>query len=1067
MLSRPAIFLGTQRILPPKGKTSALLYYLAYQNDWVSRDDVLYLFWSDIEEQKARANLRQLLSSLKKWSYLDELEITPNQVRWVAETDVQQFHHAIAKDNWAEVAAVYQGELLQGFQVSSLPEFENWLELERQHLLRIFKDTALKVAEDFMHSEHYRNAAEVLRTVLEHDPFDEISFRHYLKAVFLAEGQDRAKQALARYQHDLARELASEPEAATFKLFEDLARLTEDKSTVAVSLKTVDSKPLHNLPIKLTPFVGRKKERDELTERLTDPRVRLLTIVAPGGMGKTRLAISVAEEEIGRFADGICFIPFETLENPHNIVFQIAEGLDFKFSGKTEPKQQLFNYLKEKEMLLVTDNLEHLLEGVTVLSELLENAPASKVLATSREILNLQAEHVYELGGLQRNTTAAESDAVRLFVQSAKQRDKTFELTDNNLTLVNKICEQVAGMPLALELAASWLRALSVEDIVEELEQSIDILESQVRDRSDRQQNIRAIFDNSWLLLTEREQDALAKLAVFQGGFDRKAAKDVTQVSVPVLLGLCNKSFIRKEADGRYMQHPLLWQYAREKFEARSDKEALTQQHSTYFLTFVAQLPDVKRIIAPIASIEAIVRDYINIEIAWHRATTHPHESLLGEAAYNLVNFFEYTNRLESGKRLFQQALNVMRSESIHHGNLTFALGHTQGMSGDHQEAIVNLQKSIALFKHLNSPLLEERLRALISLAIVLGVSGQQEQAMDALRECLHLAKGVRNDFYHGSALSFMAWQPPNKPHEKIAMFRQSISLLEQSQHYSALSWAQKNFASSIMRHLGSYDDALELIETATISEMKRGWNARLTSFLVDKADIYLALGRLGEAEDYARQVLEITKELEFSFNLWSIDLAHFALAKAAKLKADRAAARTHLNAAFQVLEKRKHLGGVHIEYFIKYACEAGQLALIEKDLDTAKHYRNRVTDLLSQSSATHAPENMDRLYVLDADIALKQGDIKEARLHIKEAFNVIDENEELPNLLNLFTKYAAVLIREENLSLAASYLQCAVRHSASDFETKQDAKKMLHELKQLSIQDLDVDVLCEHIKAM
>ena len=1051
LLSKPGIFLEGAWQPLPKGKTSALLYYLAYQGDWVSRDELVYLFWADTSEKQARSNLRSLLSrSIGKLTYVN-LEIERERLRWQVESDIADFHKALSNNDISSAIKLYNGEFLQGYHCADALAFEDWLELEREELLRIYKENTESFVRDLMLDKDYKKAAEILRKVLDQDPFDEVSFRQYLQAVFLSDGETKAKQVFSDYQTALSKELETTPDTSTFALFDELSTNLSAQQTTTIAIKTTD-KVSHNLPIKLTPFIGRKRERDELAALLADPVVRLLTIVAPGGMGKTRLAIAVAEEHIGSFADGVWFVPFETLENSDNMVFQIAESLDFKFSGQEKPKQQLYRYIKEKELLLVTDNLEHLLEGVASLSELLEQSPATKVLATSREVLDLQAEHVFGLNGLDvAHEKSEESEAVRLFVQSAQQRDKTFEFTTDNMQVVNQICELVAGMPLALELAASWLRVLSLEDIVEELEQSIDILESQSRDRSDRQQSIRTIFDYSWLLLTKQEKDALAKLAVFHGGFDRKAAKEVTQVSVPILLGLSNKSFIRKEQDGRYTQHPLMWQYCREKFDVLANMDTVCNQHAQYFLTFVAQLPDLDKIIETQPIIDTIDKNFANIETGWNLAIKQKNEFLIGNASYSIINFFIYNSRFESGKIFFKRALHGLNNESIAQAILYFGLGRIQGMSDANDEASSNLKKSINIFELHHAPPQEGKLKALFWLYINLGVLGEEEKSFQTLLECNKQARAANDDFHIAASLSHMAWQPPYTLNQQTAMFRESISLLQNCNGYVHLTWTYKNFAYLLTLHHGEYTEALELVEKGTKIESKRGWKTRLANFYIHKASIFLQLGKLEEAKEIAYQVLDMTKSLEFSFDLWSIDGAHFVLTKVAKLQGNIGIAKNNIQAALNILENRKHLGGVYFEYAIDYICELGQLAIAENEITHAIECKDRSLNIIDQTTSTAIIYSRHRLYILEADIALKQNTPTIAYKHLDNAFEILFKNEQQPALLNLFTKYAEVLIQEGNYPQAAPFLNCAANHSASNFETKQIARKLLT--------DLNVDV--------
>ncbi len=773
----------------------------------------------------------------------------------------------------------------------------------------------------------------MLKKVLEQDPFDENSFRSYLEAIFLSEGQLKAEHVLTEYQAFLSEELNSSVGKHTLTLFKNLCTGTNHAMTpTAVAIQSENS-VLHNLPLTLTPFIGRKKERDELAKRLSDPIVRLLTIVAPGGMGKTRVAITVAEEHIGTFRDGIWFVPFEALDSSDNIVFQIAEALDFQFFGQDDPKTQLFNYIKGKELLLVMDNLEHILQGITILSELLKFSPKTKILATSREVLDLRAEYVYELSGLKLESTASEvSEAVRLFVQSIHQVVKDFELNENNILQIETICELVAGMPLALELAASWFRLLSLEDIIEELSHSIDILASQSRDRPERQQSIRAIFDYSWSLLTTQEQDVVAKLAIFQGGFDQRAAKEITEVGVPILLALCKKSFIHKAKNNRYSQHPLIWQYVRDKFSHLETSKLLKENHANYYLTFVKALPNPSRILEPQIVLNRITNDFANIQTAWNFAVEYQYASLVGESSFNLIDFFIYTNRLEDGKAFFESALKEINNHSINQANLYAALGQLYGTGGTNDEAVSNLQKSIDIYsKHDVEDL---RLRALFFQAINFFLNRQPQEGYETLVQSKNLAEKIENTFFFAWATSQIAIGPQYKADETIYMFRESITMLKACNGYFPLTWTQNDLANYLNNFKGASDEAFDVINEAITVELKRGWKSNLASFLVTRVKICLSLGKFDVAKQTAEEILVLTKGVDLGFLGWVVDYTYYLLARVDFLNADYHSAQTNLFIALEALKKRENDGG---EEFIRYNCELAQIAIATGDLETAQ----------------------------------------------------------------------------------------------------------------------------------
>jgi predicted ATPase/predicted Ser/Thr protein kinase len=331
--------------------------------------------------------------------------------------------------------------------------------------------------------------------------------------------------------------------------------------------------PSDNLPVQTTPFVGREAELAELAKLLDDPKIRLITILAPGGMGKTRLSLAAAEKQLGKFTDGVYFVELAPLADSTNIISAIAEATGFQFRGQGTPKEQLLALLRDRNLLLVMDNYEHLLDGASLVTAILNTAADVQILATSRKSLGQPGEAVFHLVGMDFPHWEVFEDAlgyaaVKLFMNSAQRAQPAFELTSDNINSVTLICRLVDGMPLGIVLAASWLAMLLPQEIANEIQQGIDFLADGIGQFPERQQSIHAVFDYSWRQMTEVEQNIFSKLSVFRGGFTRKAGQAITEASLQVLMTLVHKSLLRRNADsGRYEIHELLRQYGEEKLQ--------------------------------------------------------------------------------------------------------------------------------------------------------------------------------------------------------------------------------------------------------------------------------------------------------------------------------------------------------------------------------------------------------------------------------------------------------------------------------------------------------------------
>ncbi|HEY1513146.1 MAG TPA: adenylate/guanylate cyclase domain-containing protein [Gaiellaceae bacterium] len=332
-------------------------------------------------------------------------------------------------------------------------------------------------------------------------------------------------------------------------------------------LKTVEA-GMKNLPAPRTSFVGRASELEAIERLLDDAGCRLLTLVGPGGAGKTRLALEAAGRRVDRYPHGVHFVPLVSVASPEFLAPAVAESIQFAVDvvhSGFSARDQLLDYLSGRSTLLVLDNFEHLVEGSGFLTELIERAPQVELLTTSRERLNLQSEWVFDVEGLglAENGNGSAS-AARLFVERAAQVVPGFALDAAEYSQVLRICRLVDGMPLGIELAASWASMLSCAEIGDAIEGNIDFLATSMRDVPERHRSLRAAIDHSWRLLTDVQRSAFSRLSVFRGSFDRSAAVAVTGADLRVLSDLVGKSLLRRPDFGRFELHELLRQYAAE-----------------------------------------------------------------------------------------------------------------------------------------------------------------------------------------------------------------------------------------------------------------------------------------------------------------------------------------------------------------------------------------------------------------------------------------------------------------------------------------------------------------------
>lgn len=553
----------------------------------------------------------------------------------------------------------------------------------------------------------------------------------------------------------------------------------------------------HNLPPQTMSCIGREAELATLTEFVSNPQTRLISIVGPGGMGKTRLALALAEQQVGRFSYGVYFVPLTAATTRADIVNAIAEAVEFNFYTGGNPEQQLLDFLREKEVLLILDGLEHLQSSAGLLTDLLSAATAVTLILTSRERLRLREEQVITLAEWEFPASLAPQAALLsapalLFTQSAQRLQPNFELDEHDLPALADICRAVGGTPLGLILAATWVEMLTIAEIATEISASLDFLETDMRDVPERHRSLRAVFDSSWNLLNDSERDVFMKLSVFQGGFSRQAAQEITEASLRDLMALSNRSLLHRDPDGRYHTQRLLQQYAAEQLSQSPDAHfTVHDQHAATYAAMLHTHNQQMKGSDQQAALAEMQQEEDNLRAAWEWALGQGQTELLHRMVDALCRFYDWRGRYQEGDQFcstaVRQLARALDGESVRlwakllgwQGKFNLLLGRTE-VAGQ------VIEQGLKLFDGSSLAWADTRAETAFLLrrqAQYLLMSGDREQARQAGAQSLELLEALHDEWgtaYTLDVLGQIAWNvgaygEAQPLYERSLIIRQSL----------------------------------------------------------------------------------------------------------------------------------------------------------------------------------------------------------------------------------------------------------------------------------------------------
>lgn len=1048
-------------------KVRALLAYLAIEADRPhQRARLAGLFWPEWPEVTALTYLRHALNNLH--TLLDDrhtaipfvqstrntLQFNQQSEHWVdvahflqqspvhASKDAQALQPAVV-EQLRQAIALYSGPLLPGFFLDGCAEFEEWLLLTRERLHRQGLTILQHLVDYYEGCQDYEQAQQLAWRRVELEPTLEEAHRQVMRYLALT-GQRSA--ALAHYEQCrqvLAKELGVEPATATKLLYQQIhdgtlvapvphrqiVAVTDGKQTLpavdhpSILLKQTTRLRWNNLPAVLTPLIGRQSELATIADHFHDPECRLLTVLGPGGIGKTRLAIAAAGAAQGAFAAGVAFVTLAGVNSADAIPGAIVDALKLHFYNVADIQQQLLDYLREKTLLLVLDNYEHLLPDVTFLQTLLAEAPGVKVLVTSRERLRLSAEWLLLLQGLdvptlpkgenQASGQVEQFSAVTLFVKCARRVQPKFTLVADNLGDVVQICRLVEGIPLGIEMATGWLRALPCAQIAQSIADNLDFLTTALQDVAARHRSMKGVFEHSWRLLTADEQNVLQRLAVFRDGFRPEAAATVTGATLPLLLGLVDKSLLQADSNGRFQMHELLRQFALSKLQEAADlyKEA-HNRYTDYYLHLLRQQFRFSAKSIPKEVFDHAFAELTHIATAWQWAIDQKYAEVISEALFSL-----WAYSAPRGFRGFYAELDkaaVMLRGQVAEANAT----------GD-------AAKQVMVSKAL--------IRVLVALGSMTNRLGYRALEGALVTECQGLLANLSEDVHYEQAWAAtnqawyeLAYGNKNKAlalgEAALNMFGDAVGFFERGQVYLVLGWTA--YA------IGDYTQAKHFFNL-NLAE----WG---TGVFYGKAWALQALATVARTQgDYA-DGMQLTQECyQIQHSIGDVVGSAYSLCTLGHLCRSQKLYSEAFAYYQQGLEMAK-------EYGLQVAMETCQYGLgwIHYELaayEQARAYFEsnlRLNQQREQQSATGVAATSNGL----AMVACAQGQYDEAQQHLQRALHIAQTGGSVPLTLDILLSWAQLLWRQGQVEEARRLLLVVRKHPATKHAVREKATQLLTE---------------------
>ncbi len=838
---------GTLIDLASRKAEAIIMYVLFSEKAACEREELATLLWAEMPESNALTNLRVTLAAIKRHCS-DLLVITRRRVSLNPEIEISS-DWDILGGHISEILAdghetnelsldqaqllseklpLYRGDFLQGFFIKNTIVFEDWVSYKRETIRRSVIDACQMLIHTYRKNNQVSEGITVAQTLLYIDPFNDAAHNWLIELYALNGEREKSLAFFEDYKNMLSEGIGVEPSDETLELVEDIRH--GDIAVESATRKAIEKSSLpipNNIPMELSKFFGRESELAQLRDYLHNPHMRLVTMVGQGGTGKTRLAIEAAKQNMRLFTDGVWFVRLDSVVSADLVLPEIYKVLGITYPQRDQAQAQLIEYMNGHHTLMVLDNFEHLLDASPIIAGVIEGTTNSKMIVTSREMTGLPQETNMFIDGLagrgqKKGTDLAETESIsyagQMFIERAKRLQPGFEPDDEDISIVEDICDLVAGLPLGIELAASGLKKNTLTDLRDHIADDFTFLESDQPHLPARQRSLMSVFNTFWEQLAEDEQMMIGRLSAFCGVVTQDAAKQVAGVSIFFLSSLVSRGFLQRVGSYGYRAHSMHRQFVRKRLKQDPKRfRAISKKHRDYYFNLL------ERTVRPLRdSPQKVMLDELEEELC------------------NIRSALQFT--ITSGKK--QKALTFCE-----------LLMPFWKIRGFYQEGYHWLDQVFGMEGDAN-PVTESS--ALCAAAKLVSVLGDQETAEAYSRKSLRIAKDMGDQHGIARALNSLgsALAEKGNPQEAEEIYTESLAIYRNLRVQQAIAGTQVNLAMMEIES-GKLDDAGALLDQALQSFRLVGDTVGVTHVLLGCARIDLLRQDGASAMDNLREALQ------------------------------------------------------------------------------------------------------------------------------------------------------------------------------------------------------------------